>query len=416
MRNLIIGLIAMLIFPVFGFCAEENQPLTLKECYSLALKQSELIAVDYQHIKEAEAHFLEALGTVLPQVSFSRQETRDHSQGFPSYNRTFEQKFVFTQALFSGFKEFAGMAGSNFEKRQRENEKLRAEQLLFTDVSDAFYLLMEVREDQKTLETIRDALTDRIKNLRGRESLGKSRKSEVVSTEVQLYSLQADIESARGQELIARQLLEFLVGRHVDEIAEPGIDFSLKPESEYLAQAAIRPDVQAADFARKTDQERITVARSGLFPQVNIEGDYFTHRSSVPVDSRWETMLTIDVPIFEGTTTYGQVKEAHALAKESELLFKRAGRSAVQDIHDSYVNVQSDVARRNVLKEALKSAELNYKLQIQDYQLNVVNNLDVLTAIQTLGDMRRTFIHTLYESKRFYWQLLVAAGEISLDK
>ena len=62
------------------------------------------------------------------------------------------------------------------------------------------------------------------------------------------------------------------------------------------------------------------------------------------------------------------------------------------------------------------SAELSYHLQTQDYKLNVVNNLDVLTAIQNLEDVRRSYIHTSFESKRFYWQLLTAAGEINVDK
>ena len=48
-----------------------------------------------------------------------------------------------------------------------------------------------------------------------------------------------------------------------------------------------------------------------------------------------------------------------------------------------------------------------------DYKLSLVNNLDVLAAINTLENTRRDFIHALYETKRLYWQLLVATGEAS---
>ncbi len=398
-----------------GFCAEESgpaAPLTLRDCYKLALRQSELIAVDAEKIKEAEAHFLQALGTLLPQVSFSRTETRENSDVSPSSNRTFNQSFVFKQALFSGFKEFAGMSGSHLEKKQRENEKIRAEQLLFTDVSDAFYLLLEIREDLSALEAIRRALVVRVEELKERVALGKSRKSEVVSTETQVYTIEAEIESDKSQELIARELLEFLTGRPVDTITEPDIDFTLKTEQEYLAKASSRPDVQATDYAWNLDKKAISVAKSGLLPSVNLETDYYTHRSSVPVDSAWSTMLTVDVPIFEGTTTYGKIKESVAKARESGLLFKRAGRIASQDIHDAYINSQAALVQKGALAKALQSAELSYDLETQDYKLNIVNNLDVLTAIQNLHTARRSFIHVSYECKRFYWQLLVAAGEI----
>lgn len=414
MKNLIACLIVLFLVPAAGFCAEDR-PLTLQECYKLALKQSELIAVDAELIKQADAHFLEAFGTLLPQVSFSRSDIREHSKISPSSNKGFEQGFAFKQVLFSGFKEFAAMTGSKFERKQRENEKLRAEQLLFVDVSDAFYLLMELQEDLNTLKAIRGAFIDRIKELESRVSLGRSRTSEVVSTETQLYTIEDQIELDKSQVEVARELLEFLTGKPIGEITESEPRFFLKEESVYLSKASMRPDVQAANFAWQLDQKGVVVARSGFFPQLNLETYYFGHRDSAPTDSRWNMLFTVDVPIFEGTTTYGKVKEAVSQARESELLFKRAFRSVASDIHDAYVNARADLLRTAILETAVKSAERNYKLQLEDYKLSVVNNLDVLTAIQSLEDVRRNFIHISYESKRFYWQLLVAAGEISVE-
>lgn len=414
MKRVLAFLIFVLILPVACF-SQESQALTLKECYQLALIQSELTKIDTEHIKQAEAHFLQAFGTIMPQVSFSRTHLWETS-ATASKNSSFEQAFVFKQTLFSGFKEFAGISGGKLEKKQRENEKLRGEQLLFVDVSDAFYLLLEVREDLKTLETIRKAFTDRIDELKTRTDLGKSRQSEVVNTETQLYSLEDQIALVKSQEALARELLEFLIGRRISEIVEPVASFSLKPESEYLAAASRRADVLAADFAWQVDKKNMAITKSGFFPSVNLEGDYFGHRNTVPRDSRWRTQLSIDIPIFEGTTTFGKYKEAVSKARESELLFKRSGRVAENEIQNAYSNAQAALARAALLEKALTSAELNYKLQLEDYQLNVVNNLEVLTAIQDLENIRRNFNHVSYEGKRFYWQLQVAAGEIDLSR
>jgi len=396
--------------------AADGHALTLQECYKLALKQSEFIAIDYEKIKEAEAHFLQALGTLLPQVSFARQDTRnEYSDLNPTYNKSYEQKFTFTQALFTGFKEFAGMAAGKLEKRQREYEKLRAEQLLFVDVADVFYLLLEEREDIEALETIESAFSERIDELKNREALGKSRTSEVVMTETQLYTLQDQIEAVKSQEKVVRELLEFLIGGPAGEIVETDYDFTLKTEAEYMAGAPSRADVRAANFAWQADLKGVMAARSGFYPQVSFEGDYYTHRANPPADSSWGAMLTIYMPIFEGTITYGEVKQAIAIARESELLFQRAGRVAVREIHDAYVYATTEIVRVGILGRALKSAERNYELQRQDYRLSVVNNLDVLAALQSLEDVRRSFIHVSNERKRLYWQLLVAAGEIELE-
>lgn len=391
----------------------QSHPLILEECYALALKQSEVVAIDIEKIKQAEAHFLQALGTLLPQVSLSRTETRQDTELSSSSDSSFEQKAVFKQVLFSGFKEFAGMSGSQLEKKQRLHEKRRAEQLLFVDVSEAFYLLLEIREDLRILGITRTALTERISELKTRENLGKSRASEIASTQTQLYSLEDQIESVKSQEKIARELLAFLVGTPIDEIADvSNSEQVLKAETDYTARAVSRDDVLAADYAHRLYQKNVLVAKSGFFPQVSLETSYYNHRTSSPTDSAWTALLTVTVPVFQGTTTYGQVKEARSLERQSELTLRRTARGAAQDIHDAYVIAQAAAVRVGLLKKALESAELSYGLQKQDYTLSLVSNLDVLAALQNLQSVRRNYNHIVFESKRAYVQLRVAAGEI----
>ena len=96
-------------------------------------------------IKEAEGRFQQSLGGILPHATFESSNKRQNGSNGSAFTLTEipEQKFIFSQPLFSGFKDFAGMGASRAELRQKTQETLRARQLLFTDVSDAFYLLSE---------------------------------------------------------------------------------------------------------------------------------------------------------------------------------------------------------------------------------------------------------------------------------
>lgn len=396
----------------------QDVPLTLFECYKLALKQSEIIAIDSEIIKETEARFVQAFSALLPHVSFvATKNWQDPSAitSTTSGNGT-DRKFVFTQTLFSGFKEFAGISGSKFEHKQHTYEKARAEQLLFSDVADAFYLFKEEREDLAILATIQSILKNRIQELLARVELGRSRRSEVVNTQAQLYQVEAEIELVKSQEALARQLLEFLIGKPLKDVDDSNTDniFSaiLKPESDYMANAEARPDVLASQMAWNVAKKMVVIARSGYFPTITAENDYYTHRDTPPTDMEWNAQLKISVPIFDGLETYGEVKEARAKAKEGELQYMRDKRSAVWDIRNAYVSLRASLARSESLKKALDAFEMNYTLQKEDYQLNLVNNLDVLTAIKSLEDSRRNYINAFYETKRFYWQLRVANGEI----
>ena len=402
---------------VFSVQAKTPVPLKLDDCYRLALKRSEIIASDAQEIKAAEAHFLQAFGAILPHVSFSRIDNRQQWATSSVSRKGFEDGFVFNQAIFSGFKEFAAITQSRLERSQREKEKLRAEQLLFADVSDAFYFLLELRHNLAILQTTKWALSDRLIELKARVDIGKSRPSEVASTNVQFYNTQDAIESGRNQELAARELLEFLIGRPVGALSEEKTELTLKTQEEYLAEVGSRLDVQAADLVWQESKKGVAIARSGFLPTVSLQAAFHRHSSLTPQsEGKWQGALVVDIPILEGTTVFGQVKEAMARERQGRLAFERAQRLAYQDVRNTYVNMRIDIVRRNILQKALKAAIENYKLQIEDYKRNIVNNLDVLTAIQDLSNARSNYMHVAYEAQRFYRQLLAAAGEIAIKE
>jgi outer membrane protein TolC len=397
------------------------KPLTLADCYKLALKQSEIIAIDAEYIKIAEARFLQALSIMLPHLSFL---SSDFQQGglngastevggsLVSSRKDSQRQFNVTQTLFNGFKAFAAIKGSGFEKNQRINEKIRAEQLLLIDVSGAFYLLKEKREDLKIFQKTRTALRDRVKSLRKRESLGRSRPSEVVNAKAQLYSVEADIEISRNQEVLARELLEFLVGGSIYSIVDTyDIDASLEPMNHYVLMSVKRPDVVASKFAWEIAKKEVLIVNSAFLPEASVDANYYTQRTSSDKDVDWDVTLSITVPIFDGGYTIGRSNEAIAHARQKELEYRRLARKTPYEIRDAYIKLKTAISVHELLEKEYKTSKLNYRLQRKDYELSLVSNLDVLAAIQSLQNAQRDYVHAMYESKRLYWQLRVAVGE-----
>ncbi len=399
----------------------EPLPLTLSDCYNLALKQSEIIAIDAEQIRITEAHFLQALSIILPNVSFISADTQQEKSpgvavtaggSIVASTKDSQRQFNVTQTLFNGFKAIAAIKGSKFERNQRINEKIRAEQLLLVDVADSFYLLKEKREDLKALQNIRTALRSRIKELRKRTDLGRSRPSEVVNVKAQLYGVEASIELAKSQEVLARQLLEFLVGGSVYSITDTyDIPAALQPESYYVAKSDARPDVKATKFAWELAKKEIQIVNSDFLPNASVGANYYTQRTNVSEGIDWDVTLTVIVPIFDGGLTIGRSNEAIAFARQQELTYRRTRRLAPYDIRDSYISLKTAMSVYKALRKEYTTAKLNYHLQKKDYRFSLVNNLDVLAAIQTLENAERDAIHALYEAKREYWQLRVSVGE-----
>ncbi len=392
--------------------AEETAAsLTLADCYRLALKQSEEIAVRTELLTETEGRFQQALSGILPKLFFHSTDKRqdDSGGGSSAFTRRNlpERKFTLTQPLFSGFKEFAAMRGSKSEKRLREFERMRAEQLLLVDVSQAFHLLIEQRQTIQVLDATRGALRERLKELKQREKIGRSRLSELVAARSQLYRVEADWEEAQAAEQVASQLLKFLTGLSaVGELADPGPVLPAPlAEDRSPAMARSQPAVKAAEQTVEIARHELRVARSSFFPTADAETNYYVERSGAAETVEWDASLNVDVPIFQGGAALGASKEAGSALRQAELRLQEARRVAGQEIADAQVEYEGARARVRALTKALEATEESYQMQVQEYRLNLVSNLEVLEVLQLLQDSRRLLIQALQEAHRFYWKL-----------
>ena len=389
--------------------------LTLMGCYALALKQSETIAIQRERLAETEGRFLQALSGILPRASFAASEKRQDGSGGSAFQlrQIPERKFVVTQPLFAGFKEFAAMAGSQAERRQRKQQRVLAELLLLTDVADAFYVLRQQREDLGALDISRAALMERLEELTGRERLGRSRTSEVVSAEAQLHQTESEIAHIRGQETTARQLLEFLTGvSQIDALSDPDpLPALLEEEAAYIAKADRRPDVHIAEDALQIARQQARIAQSRFYPTVSAESNYYTKRVGASAGVDWDALLKIDVPLFQGGQALGAAKEASAQVRIAKLSLAQVRRQAELEIRETYRTLEAALARVHLLTRALAASEETYRLEVEDYRVHLVNHLEVLQALQALQEARRQLIRARSEAKQLSWHLRAAIGE-----
>jgi outer membrane protein TolC len=301
-------------------------------------------------------------------------------------------------------------------KKEKEERLERGKHLLFIDVSDAFYYFQTYQEDLSIVEGMHKALFERVEELRRRQKLGRTRDSEVSSAEASLYKVEADAQEVRSQLEVARQLLEFLIGQPVvaikDEILPNDLVVSLE---EFLSKVDQRPDVQAAQRALEGAKKNIVVARAGYWPTVTLDANSYVKRVGVSTGNDWDLMLSLNVPLFNGTQTYGLIKTAQAQEKQAELTLSQVKRSAVLDIQNAYTKFTIDLKRELAIKKAADAAERNYQLQALDYRNSLVSHLDVLQALQAFEERLRDYIVIKNQVKRYYWNLKVAVGEVTRD-
>ncbi len=104
--------------------------LTLEECYELAVRRSETLAIRKEEVSRTLANFLtasgEAIGDADVVMTQSRQDPQKASSsgdGSTSSSLAFERRqrrFVLTQPLFQGFRTLGAISAAGNLKTQRK--------------------------------------------------------------------------------------------------------------------------------------------------------------------------------------------------------------------------------------------------------------------------------------------------------
>jgi outer membrane protein len=390
--------------------ADKPGSLTLEEAFRAALRRSETLATQQELVVQAEENYKQAWGSILPAVgasySYLRRDTQSSATGQTA-------KVTIDQPLFRGFRDFAAIDETRTLITAQQQAREWAGLQLYRDVAAAFYTELAAQKDLNALDGELDLYDRRIKDLRDRLAIGRSRKTEVLTIQSSQAILKAQREQALGDLRVAREVLSFLTG--LDQEARlddtDTLPLHVKPLDVYQSRVDARPDVLAALKNVEAAQSGITVARGGHLPSADLTGNYYGQRPDMRADGRWDAQITVTLPLFSGGIVSSQVRSAESLRRESALQLSQARRLAAEDIRSLYHNLDSALAQKRALEEAFRISEENYKANLQDYEFGRVNNLDVLTALSAYQETKRSLQKSRYQSLIDYSQLDAAVAD-----
>lgn len=383
--------------PALGMGDGVSGTATLMDCFREAQARSESLASQQELIVQAEERYKQARGSVLPTIgAFAEYYRQDSSQLTPAQlaGNPDEQSTVRLsgdQPLFRGFREYAALdlAKSSivYQKEARQWAGLQ----LYRDVARAFYAVLA---GQKDLQTLRDEVQlyeQRIKDLKQRASIGRSRQTEVLTVQSAQAILRAQAEQLHGQLDAAQDVLAFLTGvRHADLTETAQVPADAEALEAYTSHLDQRPDLQAAQKTVDMAKANVSIAKGGHWPNLDLLGNYYLLRPNGPSQKiSWDAAIELSLPIFQGGVVSSQARTAESQVRQAELSLSLVRRSAEQDLSTAYHGLRSDLRQNTTLQDALDLSERNYKSELRDYNLGLVTNLEVLQALSAYQDTQR---------------------------
>lgn len=287
-------------------------------------------------------------------------------------------------------------AGANF---------IRANQTVAFNVARSYYNLVTAqerltaaRETLKTAQTTQDAAEAQLNN-------GRSTLPDVLNARAETAQAQFDLESADGDEKVARVLLRQIVGAEPSpeiEIENPDkapLPSALTMSVDALIDRAVkgRPDLEAqAAEIRAADQEA-RAAKSEYLPSISLSANgaqtslwpTTDYGILAPVsEPTWSVALGVQWRLFDGGARKNELEIARSRARSARDEMREKEDQATSEVWTAYIGFRTAIRKEQAAEALLASANSSYSASLDAYKYGVKNLIDVVTAERQLAQAR----------------------------
>jgi len=218
--------------------------------------------------------------------------------------------------------------------------------------------------------------------------------------------------------LNGRTTLAFLIGAAVEKsplIDQAPLSEASAPLSRLQDDAVQhRQDLLAARAAVEASKFDVNAAIGRYFPSVSFNVNYFLQRESLPSESRWNAILSANLPIFSGGILEADLRLAWSLLRQARLLESLTERQVLQDVAIAHENLLASQDRFRELEVQLKAAEEALLQADQSYRAGLGTNLERLVAQDRLLSTQLQLNSERFDQKVFYLALQRAIGRLSI--
>jgi len=409
--------------------------LTLDDAVQRALTRSEEMRAARGLVRQTEGQVLEQLSRALPQVSGAVTYNRKLESIFQdavadtgffgqilknssfAAQHTWSADLTAQQLLWSGGKVGAALKTAKAANRSAHATERETASELTYQVRQAYYDAVYTRRLVKIAESALAQARAHLGQVRAGRREGSRSEYEALRAEVDAANQEPSVIAARNGLEIALLALKRLVNvppAQPVELTTPlaAADGTVPVVTDPSTAVDGRPAVLAAGFEVEARRQALKVYRGQRWPDLYVSST-LSHQA-FPMDlwprrnefrRNWDASVRLELPIFTGLRTEGQVVQAQAQYEVAraglDRLLEGAAIEAVQARDELGRTLSSLFARRETVRQARRAWELagvrftngmstqievsDARLQLQSAEVNEVQAMrDYLVAIAAL--------------------------------
>ncbi|MCY2929303.1 MAG: TolC family protein [Planctomycetota bacterium] len=398
--------------------------LTLRGALAIANAHNERLAMSGETYLQALIDKDRAVAAFLPTVTLSmthlRQETIPTLGGI-NMTPSPANDVVLSEGvnLFHGFRDVAALKRAAAGADERRALLREFQSSLLVETAGVYY---QVLRSEALVAVLRNSLgvqEERVTDLSNKLAAGTVRavdvsqaRSQAAATGVLLRQAQADV--VRG-----RATLAFLLGAQaVESTLADGLAIPAVPARTVLESPAQqdRPDILATASATEAARRSVEDAIGQYYPSVRLDLTQFLHRESFPPQSRWMSLLEVNVPVFSAGLIEADVRTAWSRLRQAGLNESLVRRQVLEEVRLSHENLSAALGTLERLRTQEQAARDGLRQASEAAKAGVGTDLERLISQDQYLSAQVQVITQTYTAKIAYLQLLRATGHLRFSE
>jgi outer membrane protein len=443
--NVIIAIIILMLSSAPSLSGD-TMILTVEDCIEIGLEKNKLLHSSLMEKKLSEAQASEMSTYRFPELKLSGSYTRlsDIEQNaitlpppisqtleiFPVILDNYNFRLSVQQPIFSGLRIHSQYRSARFSARAANEDYRSAKSDLVYNIKQAYWSLYKTIEMKKVADGNVEVVEAHLKDVSNFFDQGLATNNEVLQVQVQFSNarlLQLNTEHARRMAMIS---LNSLIGIPLETELE--LAGSIEKEGNGLVRQGgfenlslmidralhNRPELKAAAYREKAGEYGVKSARSGWFPQIYLNGNYYYSRPNsriIPPEDRYEDTWDVSVmAIFDlwnwGRTVH-QTKQAKArlaqIRDNAGLLEDQIALEVTRNYLE-YTRARQEVI---IAEQTVGQAEENHRIVNNKYRAGTALNSDLLDAEVALLQAKTSYTRAVVDLRLAAARLEKSIGE-----
>lgn len=422
MKNKVYYLSFLIAFVIiFSGKCQQIKNWTLEEMIQYATTHNIQVKQSVLTNQNDKANYEQVKASRLPSLSISGQQTTTTGRSIDPVTSEFVAQTIHATNLSinSQVTLFNGNTINNTIKQtglQTESSRLDVEETQNSITISLIQGYLQALYYKEGITTAQNAANSSKKQVDQMEQLfqaGSKSASELAQLKSQYATDKSNLVSAQNQYtqqiLTLKQLLELEITDEF-EITTPAISDTINltivnKNQAYQKALAYLPEIKNSRLGIDIASLSYKIARANYYPTVTLSGSVstaytnvqsYTYLSQLENNRNGKLALAVSIPVFNKKSTSTSVKKAQIEVEKAKYEVISSQKTVLKNIETTHQNLVASKSKLEASQEELEAAKVTYNLAEQQFQLGMLDPVELLVKKTALQSAQQSFLQAKY--------------------